>query len=197
METSNPNVMMLSNSSTVTATLNNKGAGQTFPERILYQLFQNLKQMNLVECSLVRRGWYIAARPYLYRYVTLRSAKSLYSFLDRIFGNSKERLGSLVCKIHFGGSLHIRGWPFCHPIDIAKLLSHYPQLQSVRTSEIEPLKKSVVEALARTPKANRYQYLAVIPHLLGDIYYKRCLVLFKNPLTEVFLGAIHLTLSPL
>lgn len=197
METSNPDVMMLSSSSTVTTALNNKDAGQIFPERILYQLFQNLKQMDLVECSLVCRGWYIAARPYLYRYVTLRSAKSFYSFSDRIIGNSKEILGSLVREIHFGGSLHIRGWTFCRPIDIAKLLSHCPQLQSVRTSEIEPLKKSVVEVLARTPKANRCRYLDIIPHLLGDIYYKRCLVLFKNSLTEVFSGARHLTLSAL
>ncbi|EPB90115.1 hypothetical protein HMPREF1544_03091 [Mucor circinelloides 1006PhL] len=197
METSNPDVMMLSSSSTVTIALNNKDAGQIFPERILYQLFQNLKQMDLAKCSLVCRGWYIAARPYLYRYVTLCSAKSFYSFSDCILGNSKERLGSLVREIHFGGSLHIRGWNFCRPIDIAKLLSHCPQLQSVRTSEIEPLKKSVVEVLARTPKANKYRYLAIIPHLLGDIYYKRCLVLFKNSLTEVFLGARHLTLSTL
>ncbi|KAF1797100.1 hypothetical protein V8B55DRAFT_1573109 [Mucor lusitanicus] len=175
----------------------NECISQLFPKRVLCQIFEHLKQINLAECSLVSQEWYVAARPYLYRHVTLCSAKSFYLFSNRILDNSKKQLGSLVHHIYFGGSLHIRGWDFCRPVDICKLLCDCPQLQSVQTSDIDLLKRSVVEALAKTPKANRFQYLAVIPQLLGNSYYKRCLGLFRHSLTEISLGAKHLTLSTL
>lgn len=170
---------------------------QIFPRRVLCNIFKNLKQADLVKCSLVCQHWYVAVRPYLYKHVTLCSAKSFYSFSNRILGNSKQHLGSLVHQIHLGGDLHIRGWDFCRPIDICKLLCHCPQLQSVQTSDIESLKRSVVEALAKTPKSKRFRCLAIVPQLLGNSYYKRCLGLFRHSLTELSLGAKHLTLSTL